>query len=202
MCPQSSMQGCGESPQPAPHQADERSEKYYHASVWSSLESIRMYKHSASQMFDLSTRLSTPFFFPFHILVCACWWVVEQQAPPRSPGYEAETAELPIFILAAAWATHHCNSSLIKGINSKFCQSKVRSLNVFTDALNEKCKVWGGATASAVETISPLVASVLVFLKADCQFPEIYPCFLTPSTAKIPVCLPINLFNKCFPTSE
>lgn len=138
------------------------------------------------------------FFVPFHILVCACWWVVEQQAPPRSPGYEAETAELPIFILAAAWATYHCHSSLIKGINSKFCQSKVRSLNVFTDALNVKRKVWGEATASAVETTSPPVASVIVFLKPDCQFP----CFLTPSTAKIPVCLPINLLNKCFPTSE
>lgn len=120
---------------------------------------------------------------------------MEQAAPPRSPGYEAGTAELPIFILPAARATQHCHSSLIKGINSKFWQSKECSLNVFTDALHEKHKGWGEATAGAVETTSPPVASVLVFLKVDCFLKHILASWLHQQLKFLCVCPQTFLIN-------
>lgn len=58
------------------------------------------------------------------------------------------------------------------------------------------------ASSGAVEITSPHIISALTFPGAGCQLPEIYPCFLTPTTAEIPTLLLMDLLHKYFPTFE
>lgn len=132
ICPR----GCGECPQLVLSQADQISEKYNHATVWSSLERASVRIYSASQIFDLPTRLDAPFFFYFPHL-CSCSLLSRGAAgTSRSPCGEAGAGEVPTLIPERA--TYHCHSLLIKGINSK-------SLKFYLLA-GAKRKVWMSLT--------------------------------------------------------